>query len=85
MFKFFKKGYTGGSVDVYKSMGENIYRYDVNSLYPHVMKSFPMPVGSPTYFEGDIISAMQNEKKINPFGIFEVEVTTPKNLNIPLL
>jgi hypothetical protein len=85
MFKFFKKGYTGGSVDVYKAKGENIYRYDVNSLYPYVMKNFSMPVGNPTYFEGDILSATQKDKNINPFGIFEVEVTAPKNLKIPLL
>lgn len=74
------KGYTGGSVDVYKPSGKNIYRYDVNSLYPFVMKEYPMPVGSITYFEGDITD-------INPqtFGIFEVEVTSPANMNIPIL
>ena len=54
MFYFFKKSYTGGAVDVYKPMGENIYRYDVNSLYPYVMKNYSTPVGSPTLFEGDI-------------------------------
>jgi DNA polymerase type B, organellar and viral len=75
-----KKGYTGGSVDVYKPYGEQIYRYDVNSLYPYVMKEYPMPTGHPTYFEGDI---SQIEKK--PFGIFEVEVESPKDINIPLL
>lgn len=85
MFNFFKQGYTGGSVDVYKAKGENIYRYDVNSLYPYVMKNFSMPVGNPTFFEGDILSAMPKDKNINPFGIFEVEVKAPKNLKIPLL
>jgi hypothetical protein len=80
IYEFLVKGYTGGSVDVYKSKGENIYRYDVNSLYPFVMRNYPMPVGNITYFEGDI-------NKINPksFGIFEVEVTSPKEINIPLL
>lgn len=34
-----KKGYTGGAVDVYKPYGENIFRYDVNSLYPYIMKN----------------------------------------------
>ena len=80
MFHFIKKGYTGGAVDVFKPYGEEIYRYDVNSLYPFVMKTFPMPVGIPTFFEGDI-SLIENK----PFGIFEVEVTAPNNLNIPLL
>jgi hypothetical protein len=58
-FNFFKEGYTGGAVDVYKPYGENIYRYDVNSLYPHIMDSTPMPVGTPTYFEGDILSMVK--------------------------
>jgi len=39
-----KKGYTGGAVDVYKPYGKYVYRYDVNSLYPYIMKEFPMPV-----------------------------------------
>jgi len=47
MFNDIKQGYTGGSVDVYKPTGQHIYRYDVNSLYPYVMKSYPMPVGNP--------------------------------------
>lgn len=80
MYNFFKKGYTGGSVDVFKPYGKNIYRYDVNSLYPYVMKMYDMPVGSPTYFEGDI-SAIENK----PFGIFEVEVIAPSDIKIPLL
>lgn len=75
-----KKGYTGGAVDVYKPYGENIYRYDVNSLYPYVMREFPMPVGNITYFDG-------NTTEINPkpFGILEVEVTSPSDLKIPIL
>lgn len=85
MFNFFKEGYTGGAVDVYKPYGEKVYRYDVNSLYPYVMDSSPMPVGNPTYFEGDIISSLvsQTGKATHPFGVFEVEVEAPENLNIP--
>jgi hypothetical protein len=83
IYEFIKKSYTGGSVDVYKPFPENnlkIKRYDVNSLYPSAMKYFPMPVGKPIYFEGNILNF---EKK--PFGIFEVEVVTPKFMKIPLL
>lgn len=80
MFNDIKKGYTGGAVDVFKPYGKNIYRYDVNSLYPYVMKEYPMPVGNPVYFEGDI-SLIDNKA----FGIFEVEVKSPDNINIPLL
>jgi hypothetical protein len=54
IFNDIKLSYTGGSTDMYKPYGFNIYRYDVNSLYSYVMKSFPMPVGNITFFEGNI-------------------------------
>ena len=56
LFNFIKEGYYGGITEVYKPYGKNVRRYDVNSLYPSVMHTFPMPVGNPTYFEGDILS-----------------------------
>lgn len=40
---FIRRGYYGGHADVYKPYGENLYYYDVNSLYPFIMKTFPMP------------------------------------------
>jgi hypothetical protein len=80
MYNFIKSGYTGGSVDVFKPYGENIYHYDVNSLYPFVMKENLMPVGKPIYFEGDIF---QYNKEA--YGFFEVEVISPENLNYPIL
>jgi len=80
MFNLFKKGYTGGALDVFKPNGENIFRYDVNSLYPHVMKECSMPVGNPIFFEGDITKIDKDA-----FGLFKVDVETPKNLNIPVL
>lgn len=80
MFNFLKQGYTGGAVDVVIPRARNVSRYDVNSLYPFVMKFFPMPVGSPTYFEGDI-SKVEKES----YGIFEVEVTSPPYMKLPIL
>lgn len=69
-------------MDVYTPYGENLYCYDVNSLYPYVMKNYPMPTGNPIYFEGDILKHEHEEK---PYGFFEVIVETPKDLKIPLL
>jgi len=46
---FIRRGYFGGHTDVYKPKGENLYYYDVNSLYPYVMKIYPMPIGKPTW------------------------------------
>ncbi|KAM7262228.1 hypothetical protein ACFE04_021305 [Oxalis oulophora] len=42
---FIRKGYYGGHIDAYTPYGENLFYYDVNSLYPFVMKSFPLPGG----------------------------------------
>jgi len=91
LFNQLKEGYTGGAVDVYKpwpEKGKKIYRYDVNSLYPSAMEKFNMPVGSPTYFEGDIslIGPGSGYNIMNKlFGFFEVEVEAPKSMKIPLL
>ena len=80
MYNDIKISYTGGAVDVYKPQGRNIKRYDYNSLYPTQMFNHLMPTGHPIFFEGDI-SKYDNK----PFGFFEVEVTAPDNLDIPIL
>jgi hypothetical protein len=92
IYKNIKQAYTGGAVDVYKPEHNIItkkgkgYYYDVNSLYPFVMLNNPMPIGEPTYFEGDILRSFNLQYKVDkPFGIFKVEVETPKSLNIPIL
>jgi hypothetical protein len=68
------------------------FYYDVNSLYPYVMKENFMPVGEPIFFDGDILQApyqelqlMKIENTSKPFGIFEVEVETPCDLKNPIL
>lgn len=35
IYKDIKLGYYGGMTEVYKPYGENLYYYDVNSLYPY--------------------------------------------------
>lgn len=37
---FIRRGYYGGHADAYMPYGENFYYYDVNSLYPYIMKTF---------------------------------------------
>jgi hypothetical protein len=56
MLQDIKQSYYGGHTDVYKpnGVGRKLYHYDVNSLYPYVMKNFPMPVGPVKHFEGDL-------------------------------
>jgi hypothetical protein len=77
---FIRNSYHGGVVDVYKPILKDGYCYDVNSLYPYVMKFFEMPVGKPIYsifnFDFDIK---------NFFGFLEVKVITPSDMYIPFL
>jgi len=78
-----RKGYTGGSVDMYKPISprrKKIYAYDVNSLYPYVMKAFKFTIGSPTYFIGDIRKIIDK-----PFGFFHCKITAPVGLLHPIL
>lgn len=87
-----RESYTGGAVDVYKPHNRTsetfsrnktfkpLFYYDVNSLYPTVMSSHPMPIGKPTFFEGNI-----NKIESNAFGFFYCKITSPENLNHPIL
>jgi hypothetical protein len=77
IYDFIKLGYSGGAVDIYKPYGKNIYRYDVNSLYPSVMKPFDMPVRDPILFEGDILTYYPDA-----FGFFLVDVSLPSSIGI---
>ncbi len=81
--KDIRMSYTGGAVDMYiptPPKGVKIYCYDVNSLYPFVMKNNLMPTGKPIKFYGDI-------RKIdsNAFGFFYCNIKTPNNLIHPIL
>ena len=80
LYNFIKKSYTGGAVDVFKPFAKKVYKYDVNSLYPYIMANYNMPVGNPTYWEGDI-----SELDLNLLGFIETDVIAPKDLNIPFL
>jgi hypothetical protein len=81
--KDIRASYTGGAVDMYiprPPNGVKTFVYDVNSLYPFVMKENDMPTGKPIQFYGDI-------RKIEPdvFGFFYCKITTPDNLKYPIL
>lgn len=78
-----RKGYTGGAVDMYipeSKPGVEIKCYDVNALYPSQMESQLMPVGSATFFQGDI-------RKINnnAFGFFYCHIIAPDDILHPIL
>ncbi len=72
-----RDGYYGGRVDVFNSIGENIYIYDVNSLYPHVMVKNEFPIGQP------LLSYDTNLD--NYFGFVFCHIETPEYLDKPVL
>ena len=53
---FIRKSYKGGMADVYYPCMEEGYHYDVNSLYPFVMKEFSYPVGYGTFVKSNSIN-----------------------------
>lgn len=78
-----KQSYFGGITETYKGIGYNINSYDVNSLYPHSMKYFSMPIGKPLHFVGNVYKYLKDIP--NPYGFFKVKVTAPMNINKPIL
>ena len=75
---FFRQSYVGGRVEVIKHRGYELNYYDVNSLYPYVMKAnkYPLPIKNNCEF------AFEYDK--NKLGIYECDVIAPK-MNIPIL
>ena len=71
--------YYGGITDYYKPTTGTAYAFDANSLYPHCMEKFAMPVGRPVYFKGDPYKVTRE-----PFGFFKVKVDSPDR-KIPIL
>lgn len=76
--KLIRTSYIGGSTDYYYKHGKNLKYYDVNSLYPAAMLK-PLPV---KYIKSHDAT---NWKLVDMFGFCEAIITTPKDINIPLL
>lgn len=77
-YNHIKEGYTGGAVDCYRPRIENGFYYDVNSLYPTVMRNNPYPVGRGVYFKG-------TRPLSDLFGIVHASITSPDSLFAPIL
>ena len=77
---FIRCGYYGGHADVYKPMGENFFFYDINSLYPYVMKKYPMPCGEPVWR-----NHLEKVELETLYGFFEAYVECPSHISRPFL
>jgi len=75
-----REGYFGGATDFYKMKAENIYYYDVNSLYPFaMMKDMPYELIRK-------VQIFENNFNLNTFfGYLKVVVNSPKDIKTPLL
>lgn len=75
MNEYMREACHGGRTEIFKPLGSKIYEYDVNSLYPTVMKAYEYPSGR----------AMNTTKfHKNKFGIYTVKVKCPE-IHIPII
>ncbi len=78
IFKDIKCAYYGGQTEVYRPIGEKLYYYDVNSLYPYVALQ-DMPGCECVYYE-------KCNKSIDElFGFFYCDIDAPLDLYIGVL
>jgi len=76
---FIRQSYCGGTTEIFKPYLKNGYHYDINSLYPYVMKEFEYPIGVGLFVKA-------NEINLDTFfGFLEVEVYCPSSIKIPIL
>ena len=71
-----KSAYFGGRTEVFKTYGEDLHIYDVNSLYSKVMLQ-DMPIGN--------IIKSTDYNLDNYFGYCYATVNVPENINNPIL
>jgi hypothetical protein len=87
-YRDIKQSYTGGSTDMYIPYGENIFCYDINSLYPTAMKNYKYPTGKYYAFNNlDNLSWVKLEQLLGRklFGFVEAEIDCPKVVLHPIL
>jgi hypothetical protein len=83
VYNFIRQSFSGGSTDMFKPHGNNIYCYDVNSLYPSIMRNNDFPVGNIKKFVGDI--TLLNNRTNSTYWFGDVDVSTKKYLYQPYL
>ena len=80
IYRDIKLGYYGGITEVYKPYGENLYYYDVNSLYPYV--SLNDMVGLECHKQ-EYINKKANLNEL--FGFFYCDIEAPLNKYLGIL
>lgn len=70
-----EKWYYGGRVEIFKNQAKNIYYYDVNSLYPGVMKNNFYPIGEIERIYTDYYDP-------DKLGLYEIEILSKTNFKV---
>jgi hypothetical protein len=76
-WKFARKGYYGGRVEVYRTTSKRGWRYDRNSSYPAALVRTYLPIGSRALVAGN--TARQSYTR-NVCGIYQARVETAESL-----
>lgn len=80
--RFIREAYKGGRVEVFNQHGQDLYKYDVNSLYPYCMRDFDYPYGALVQSQDpDQIKHMINKGFL---GVVRCSITCP-DMDIPYL
>jgi hypothetical protein len=79
-----RNAYFGGRTEIFRMIApvkdDYYYYYDINSLYPFVMKKYPYPISRPIVINNpDTLIYMEND------GITNAKVNAPTDLYIPVL
>jgi hypothetical protein len=84
---FVRQAYYGGRTEVFKPIMRNGFHYDVNSLYPYVMKVAKFPVGFAEHLEGDKAKSKWEFWKRRGMGggVMWCRVNVPEDMHIPPL
>ena len=78
-YEFIRKSYKGGLNNIIIPKISKGYLYDVNSLYPFIMRDYEMPIGKPNWIH-------KNFKDINEyFGFIDCTIEIPLDCQFPPL
>ncbi len=81
---FGREAYKGARVEVVKAEMGKGYHYDINSLYPFVMRDFEFPVGRFWWWRDRLAMQAYKTYKGKP-ALYRANVTVPENIYIPIL
>jgi hypothetical protein len=77
--RFIRKSYFGGATDYYKAHGEDLYYYDVTSLYPYAMCK-PLPGNIVKFHEN-----LSNTDLDSFFGFIKCNISIDKDILKPMI